>query len=121
MAKNTKLIVGPDELSRHGIQMRVRYVPRVDFILLERIKDEADLSIGGIVIPDEAKSQSNKGRVVASGEGRWIGDRLVPTGLVAGDVVVFSKYGAEDLELDGEQYLLMRADEVKLKEVSVLS
>ncbi len=50
------------------------------------------------------------------GGGRIVGGQLVPIPLSEGDIVLFSKYGAEDVNLDGQDYLLLRYDEIKLKE-----
>jgi chaperonin GroES len=96
-----------------------RYQPLANFVLLERIGDEVD-KIGGIVIPDAAKTQSNQGRVIAVGEGRVIGGRMEKIPLEPGDVVLFSKYGAEEIELDGVQLLLLRHDEIKLKQRAII-
>ncbi len=93
-----------------------RYVPLANFVLIERIDDTLEMTKDGIHIPQIAQVQSNKGRVVAVGEGRIIGDHLVPIPLTPGDIVLFSKYGAEDVKLDDRDYLLLRYDEIKLKE-----
>jgi chaperonin GroES len=98
----------------------IRYQPLANFVLIERIEDAAD-KIGGIVIPEIGKVASNKGRVIAIGEGRIIGDKLVPIPLEEGDIVLFSKYGAEDVKLDGTDYLLLRYDEIKLKEKLIVA
>jgi chaperonin GroES len=117
----SKIIHDASDFAKLGIRVNVRYAPRVDFVLIKRIDDETGISTGGIIIPESGQQKSNKGRVVAVGEGRWVGEKLISTGLSAGDVVVFSKYGAEDLELDGEMFLLMRADEIKLIEKTVVA
>jgi chaperonin GroES len=121
MAQQVKnrLITDPEDMRRLGVHVRTRYVPRIDFVLIKRIGEELAVTAGGIHIPDEAKAQSNKGRVIAVGEGRYVGDKLIETGLVVGDIVVFSKYGGEEIVLDGDNLLLVRADEVKLIERSV--
>jgi len=98
-----------------------RYQPLANFVLIQRIDEAADLTPGGMVIPEIGKTKSNKGRVVAIGEGRIIGDKLVPIPLKEGDIVLFSKYGAEEISLDGVEYLLLRYDEVKLKEKLIVS
>jgi chaperonin GroES len=97
-----------------------RYQPLANFVLIERIDEALDVQ-RGIVIPQIGKVQSNKGRVVAVGEGRIIGNALVPIPLEEGDIVLFSKYGAEDVQLDGKDYLLLRYDEVKLKEKLIVA
>ena len=99
----------------------IRYQPLANFVLLERIDDALDASPGGIVIPQISQVASNKGRVIAVGEGYIIGDKLVPIPLEEGDIVLFSKYGAEDISLDGKDCLLLRYDEIKLKEKLIVS
>lgn len=85
-----------------------KYQPLSNFVLVKRIENELD-EIRGIVLPDISKTQSNKGRVVAVGDGQGIN-------VEPGDVVLFAKYGAEEVTLDGEEFLLLRYDEIKLKE-----
>jgi len=98
-----------------------RYAPLANFVLIQRIDESVELTPGGMVIPEIGQVKSNKGRVVAVGEGRIIGDKIVPIPLVEGDIVLFSKYGAEDVQLDGQDYLLLRYDEIKLKEKLIVS
>ena len=98
----------------------IRYSPLANFVLIQRI-DEAVEMQGSIVIPEIGQVKSNKGRVVAVGEGRIIGGQMVPIPLEEGDIVLFSKYGAEDVTLDGVEYLLLRYDEVKLKQNLIVS
>lgn len=94
----------------------IKYQPLSNFVLLQVIDDSLDKSAGGIVIPEIGQVKSNKGRVVAIGEGYWNGEKFVPIPLEENDVVLFSKYGGEEVKLDGEDYVLLRYDEVKLKE-----
>ena len=94
----------------------IKYSPLSNFVLLERIDEAFEMSPGGMIIPEIGQVKSNKGRVIAVGEGYVIGDKLVPIPLSEGDIVLFSKYGAEDISLDGKDYLLLRYDEIKLKE-----
>ena len=98
----------------------IRYQPLANFVLIERIDENLE-TIRGIVIPEIGQVQSNKGRVIAVGEGRIIGSQLVPIPLEEGDIVLFSKYGAEDVKLDGKDYLLLRYDEIKLKERAIVA
>lgn len=92
------------------------FEPLTDFVLLKRIDSNTDLTPDGIVIPEIAQVASNKGRVIAIGEGRFVpGEGIKPIPLSPGDYVLFSKYGAEDIQLDGEDYLLLRYDEIKLR------
>jgi chaperonin GroES len=93
----------------------IQYTPLASWVLIERL-DEAAEKVGDIVIPEIAQTKSNKGRVIAVGEGRLIGGAIVPMDLAEGDLVLFSKYGAEEVKLDGKDYLLLRYDEIKLKQ-----
>jgi chaperonin GroES len=98
----------------------IRYQPLANFVLLQRIDETVEMQ-GSIIIPEIGQVKSNKGRVIAVGEGRIIGGQLVPIPLSEGDIVLFSKYGAEDVNLDGQDYLLLRYDEIKLKENLIVS
>jgi len=97
-----------------------RYQPLANFVLIQRIDDTLEMD-RGIIIPEIGQVKSNKGRVVGVGEGYIVGNHLVPIPLEPGDIVLFSKYGAEDLKLDGVDYLLLRYDEIKLKEKLLVS
>lgn len=98
----------------------LNYQPLADFVLIERIEENNDMQ-GGILLPEIGQQKSNKGRVVAVGEGRIVGDRIIALPLSTGDTVLFSKYGAEEVKLDGVDYLLLRYDEIKLKQRLVIS
>ena len=98
----------------------LNYQPLANFVLIQRIDENSEM-IGGIHIPEIGQQKSNKGRVVAVGEGRIIGGVITPIPLEEGDIVLFSKYGAEDVKLDGVDYLLLRYDEIKLKERLVIA
>jgi len=93
-----------------------RFQPLCDFVLIQRIDGTLETTKSGIHIPEIAQVTSNKGRVIAVGEGRVIGNQIVPIPLEPGDTVLFSKYGAEDITLDDKEFLLVRYDEIKLKE-----
>src|SRR6516165_7753677 len=67
--------------------------PLGDKVIVSRIDEDAEMK-RGLHIPEIAQTKSSKGRVVAVGEGRLIGDKVVPLPLEIGDVVLFSKYGA---------------------------
>jgi chaperonin GroES len=92
-----------------SIHMNVR--PLHDRIIVQRI-EEGEQKIGGIIIPDSAKEKPQQGKVIAVGLGkREKGDR-VPLDVKAGDTILFGKYSGQDIKLDGEEYLIMREDEV---------
>ena len=86
--------------------------PLHDRILVERVA-EAEKTKGGIIIPDSAKEKPAEGKVVAVGKGR-IGDDGKPVKLEIkkGDRILFGKYGGTEVKIDGEEYLIMREDDV---------
>ena len=86
--------------------------PLNDRILVKRLEEETT-SKGGIIIPDSAKEKPAEGEVVAVGPGRTNdkGDRIHMQ-VKAGDRVLFSKYGGTDVKLDGNDYLIMREDDI---------
>lgn len=93
--------------------------PLGDRVIVSRIDEDAEIK-HGLHIPEIAQVKSSKGRVVAVGEGRLIGDRIVPLPLEVGDIVLFSKYGAVDISLDGDDFLMLRFDEIYLRQKLVV-
>src|SRR5216683_2475782 len=68
---------------------------------------------GGIIIPDTAKEKPQQGKVIAAGNGKMNADgKRVPLDVKAGDVILFGKYTSQEVKLDGEEYLILREDEV---------
>jgi chaperonin GroES len=90
--------------------MKIR--PLNDRILVKRLEQEAKTA-GGIIIPDSAKEKPAEGKVVAVGNGKMneAGQR-VALEVKAGDRVLFSKYGGTDVKIDGEDFLIMREDDI---------
>jgi len=90
--------------------MKIR--PLNDRILVKRLA-EVEKTKGGIIIPDSAKEKPAEGEVVAVGPGKLDdnGKRVKPD-VKKGDRVLFSKYGGTDVKLDGEEYLIMREDDI---------
>jgi len=90
--------------------MKIR--PLNDRVLVKRLEEEEKTS-GGIIIPDSAKEKPAEGEVIAVGDGKIKdnGERLAMT-VKVGDRVLFSKYGGTDVKLDGEDYLIMREDDI---------
>src|ERR1700716_3034110 len=90
--------------------MNVR--PLHDRILIQRL-DEGEKKIGGIIIPDTAKEKPQQGKVIAVGNGKSKDDgKRIPLDVKAGDTILFGKYSGQEIKLDGEEYLIMREDEV---------
>ena len=68
---------------------------------------------GGLYIPDSAKEKPQEGEVVAIGKGKRLENgTLVPLDVQAGDRILFGKYSGNDIKLDGEEYMIMREDEI---------
>src|ERR1041385_411442 len=90
--------------------MNVR--PLHDRIIVQRL-EEGEQRIGGIIIPDSAKEKPQQGKVIAAGTGKVKDDgKKVPLDVKAGDLILFGKYSGQEIKLDGEEYLIMREDEV---------
>ena len=86
--------------------------PLADRLLVKRIEEE-ETKRGGIIIPDTAKEKPQEGEVVAVGPGRMTEDgKRIPLDVKAGDLILFGKYSGQEIKLDGEEYLIMREDEV---------
>jgi chaperonin GroES len=90
--------------------MKVR--PLHDRIIVQRI-DEGEQKVGGIIIPDSAKEKPQQGKVIAAGNGKSNEDgKRVPLDVKAGDLILFGKYSGQEIKLDGEEFLIMKEDEV---------
>jgi chaperonin GroES len=90
--------------------MKVR--PLHDRIIVQRL-EEGEQRVGGIIIPDTAKEKPQQGKVVAAGKGKAKDDgKVLPLDVKAGDTILFGKYSGQDIKIDGEEYLIMREDEV---------
>lgn len=86
--------------------------PLHDRIIVRRL-DEGEQNIGGIIIPDSAKEKPQRGEVIAAGNGKLNDDgKRVPLDVKTGDLIMFGKYTSQEIKLDGEEYLIMREDEV---------
>lgn len=90
--------------------MKIR--PLNDRILVKRLEGE-EKTAGGIIIPDSAKEKPAEGEIIAVGPGKLneAGQRVAPN-VAEGDRVLFSKYGGTDVKLDGEDFLIMREDDI---------
>jgi chaperonin GroES len=90
--------------------MNVR--PLHDRIIVQRL-DEGEQKVGGIIIPDTAKEKPQQGKVIAVGNGKIKDDgKVLPLDVKEGDTILFGKYSGQEIKLDGEEYLIMREDEV---------
>ena len=90
--------------------MKVR--PLHDRIIVQRI-EEGEQKIGGIIIPDSAKEKPQQGKVFAVGAGKVKDDgSRQPLDVKDGDTILFGKYSGQEIKIDGEDYLIMREEEV---------
>jgi chaperonin GroES len=86
--------------------------PLHDRIIVQRI-DEGEQKIGGIIVPDTAKEKPQQGKVIAAGNGKTNDDGTrVPLDVKAGDSILFGKYSGQEIKLNGDEYLIMREDDV---------
>ncbi|MBX3296792.1 MAG: co-chaperone GroES [Acidobacteria bacterium] len=87
--------------------------PLHDRVILRRIEDNVNQTAGGLFIPDTAKEKPQEGEVIAVGEGKYKEDGTrQQLDVKAGDRVLFGKYSGSEIKLDGEEYLIMREDEI---------
>ena len=86
--------------------------PLHDRILVRRL-EEAEQKVGGIIIPDTAKEKPQQGKVVAVGNGKVKDDGTrIALDVKDGDTILFGKYSGQEIKLDGEEFLIMREEEV---------
>jgi len=90
----------------------MKLVPLEDRVVVKLIEQE-EKTVSGIVLPDTAKEKPPKGKVMATGPGKYDDNgTLVPMPVSHGDVVVFAKYAGTEIKLDGEDYLVLRATDL---------
>jgi chaperonin GroES len=86
--------------------------PLHDRIVVKRIEEE-ESKIGGLFIPDSAKEKPQQGEVIAVGKGKKTDEgKVIPLDVQVGDRILFGKYSGSDVKLDGNEYMIMREDEV---------
>ena len=86
--------------------------PLHDRLIVQRL-EEGEQKIGGIIIPDTAKEKPQQGKVIAAGNGKMNDEgKRIPLDVKAGDLILFGKYTSQEVKLDGQEYLIMRQDEV---------
>jgi chaperonin GroES len=86
--------------------------PLQDRILVQRVKEE-EKTKGGIIIPDTAKEKPVEGKVIAAGIGKLSEDgKRIALEVKKGDRILFGKYSGNEIKIEGEEYLIMREDDV---------
>ena len=90
--------------------MKIR--PLNDRVLVVGIEEE-EKTTGGIIIPDTAKERPQEGKAVAVGPGKWDENgKRIPLEVKKGDRVLFGKYAGNEIKLDGNEYLIMKEDDI---------
>ena len=90
--------------------MKIR--PLQDSVIVQRVQEE-ERTKGGIIIPDTAKEKPQQGKVIAVGKGRIEKDgKITPLDVKANDTVLFGKYAGQEIKVDGNDYLIIREEEV---------
>jgi chaperonin GroES len=86
--------------------------PLHDRIIVQRL-DEGEQKVGGIIIPDSAKEKPQQGKVIHAGDGKVNDEgKRMALDVKAGDRILFGKYSGQEVRLEGEDYLIMKEDEV---------
>jgi chaperonin GroES len=86
--------------------------PLHDRILVKRMAEE-EKTAGGLIIPDTAKEKPSKGEIVAAGKGRVTEDgKILPLEVKIGDKVLFGKWSGTELKFNGEEYLMMKEEDI---------
>ncbi|HVZ18281.1 MAG TPA: co-chaperone GroES [Terriglobales bacterium] len=92
--------------------MATKLTPLHDRIVVRRI-EEAETTRGGIIIPDSAKDKPQEGEVISVGKGKSNEEgKVFPLDVKPGDRVLFGKYSGTDIKIDGEDFLIMREEEI---------
>ncbi len=90
--------------------MKIR--PLQDRIIVKRIEGD-EVSPGGIIIPDSAKEKPQEGKIIAVGKGKVADDgKLTPLDVKKGDKILFSKYAGTEVNIEDEEHLIIREDDV---------
>lgn len=90
--------------------MKIR--PLQDRVIVKRIEEE-EKTKGGIIIPDTAKEKPQEGRVVAVGKGKVNEDgKITPLDVKVNDRILFGKYSGTEINIDGEEHLIMREEDI---------
>ena len=94
--------------------MSVQIAPLHDRVLVRRL-EEKETARGGIIIPDTAKEKPQEGEVIAVGAGKIVKGKRVPPDVKAGDRILFGKYTGNDITLEGQEYLILREEDILAK------
>ncbi len=112
MKKKAKIRKVIKKINKPKSEFKIR--PLGDRILLKPLSaDLMNTTSSGIIIPDTvSKEKPEQGIVIAVGEGRWDDGKKIPVAVKVGDKVVFSRYGFEEVKLDGEEYYILKEENI---------
>jgi len=94
--------------------MTVNITPLHDRVLVRRLK-EKETAKGGVIIPDTAKEKPHEGEVMAIGAGKIEKGQRIPLDVKVGDRILFGKYTGNDINIDDQEYLILREEEILVK------
>ncbi len=92
--------------------MATRIRPLSDRIIVRRVEEQEQKSLGGIIIPDTAKEKPQEGKVIAVGPGKRDDGKILKVDVKVGDRVLFGKYAGSEVKLDGEEHLILREEDI---------
>jgi chaperonin GroES len=95
-------------------KMTLNITPLHDRVLVRRL-EQVETAKGGIIIPDTAKEKPQEGEVIAVGSGKLEKGRRIPLDVKAGDRILFGKYTGSEIKIDGQEYLILREEEILVK------
>jgi len=106
------MIIYMAEISNEGRCVFMKVRPLHDRLIVQRLEEE-EKTKGGIIIPDTAKEKPIEGKVIAVGAGRIKKDGTkIPLEVKKGNRVLYAKYAGTEVKIDGEEYLIMKEDDV---------
>jgi len=113
-SKSKKGKIAPKSKTKTSLREQGKILPLLDRIVLKPLSlEEASTTASGIIIPDTvSKEKPEQGVVVAVGEGRWDDGKRVPVSVKVGDKVVFSRYGYDEVKLEGEEYYILKEENI---------
>ena len=91
---------------------KINIKPLADRVLVKRLDEEEEQKVGGIIIPDTAKEKPQEAEVVAVGPGSIEDGKRIPLEVKEGDKVLIGKYSGTEVKIEGEEYLIIREDEL---------
>jgi chaperonin GroES len=91
---------------------KINIKPLADRVLVRRLDEDEEQKVGGIIIPDTAKEKPQEAEVVATGPGRLEEGSHVALEVKKGDKVLIGKYSGTEVKIDGDEYLIMREDDI---------